>query len=149
MGNIYGIAAPNALPLAYGPVGAADVTLTAGSEVTFIAAAGVAALNQGDYYPVIWGMVSLVFGVAAPTALVLAFKIGSGSDVDTITVEPGLLVNSTEICIPFMFVGIVSASVWLGSGATVNITGKATTNAATAKAAGTRAIVALMRGPDA
>jgi len=149
MGNIYGVASPLALPQAYQTVGAADVTLAAGVETAFITTPAIAALNNGDYYPLILGMVTVVLGVAAPTALVFAFKLGAGSDVMTYTVEPGLLVNSAELVIPLVLVGLSSSTAWIGPGSIVNITGLATGQDVTAKFVGTSAIIALFRGPDA
>jgi hypothetical protein len=149
MGNIYGVAAPNPLPASYGCVGAADVTLTAGAEVTFITTGAIAALNPGDYFPLIYGVLALAMGGSAPAAVVLAFKLGAGSDVATYTVPPAVLVASTTILIPFFFVGANSGSAWIGAGSTINLTANCTTNAGTAKNVGSYAIVALMRGPDA
>jgi hypothetical protein len=148
-GNVYGIAAPATLPAIYGAVGAADVTLTAGAEVTAITTGAITAANPGDYYPLIWLWLTILFGATAPTALQFAFKLGAGSDVDTFVIEPGLLTNLGEIQVGVPLIGANSATAWQGSGSTINITGKATTTACTVKAVGSRAIVALMRGPDA
>jgi len=137
------------LPAIYTTVAGADVTLTAGSEITVITTGALVANNPGDYYPMIWLWLTIVLGAAAPSALQLAFKLGSGSDVDTFVIEPGLLVNLAELTIGVTLIGANSATAWQGSGSTINITGKATTQAATAKFVGSRAIVALMRGPDA
>lgn len=149
MGNIYGVANPLPVAASYGCVGAADVTLTAGAEITFITTGAIAALGPGDYFPVIWGNLTCYLGATAPSAMVLAFKLGAGSDVATYTVDPGLLVNSAKIQVNFGFIGANSGTAWIGSGSTINITANCTGQAATAKNVGSFAIVELIRGPDA
>lgn len=148
MGNVYGVANAVPIPAIYATVAGADVTLTAGSEITIITSGALTALTPGDYYPFIWLCAAVAFGGSAPSALQFAFKIGAGSDVDTLVVAPATLVVSTTVyyCLPL--IGAVSASAWTGSGSTINITGKATTNAATVKFVGSRAIVQLLRGDD-
>lgn len=148
MANEYGVADNPFLPQSFGCVSGADVTLTAGTEVTFITS-GVLKTNWAiDAYPLITGVLAVAFGGSAPTALVLAFKLGSGSDVVTYTVAPALLANSATIAIPFMFVGANSASAWFPTGSTINITANAATNAATAKNVGSYAMVQLLKGPN-
>jgi hypothetical protein len=146
--NQYGIADNPYLAASYGCVSGADVTLTAGSEVTFITTGTIKTNLIGDFYPLIIGNLALAMGGSAPTALVLAFKLGSGSDVVTFTVAPAVLVASTTINIPFCFVGATSASAWFPTGSTINITGNATTNNGTAKNVGSYAVVWLVRGPN-
>lgn len=147
MGTVYGVAAPMPLPAVYNPSG--DVTCNSGTETTCITTGAINAGNGFDYYPIIWGVATIYLGGTAPSALVLAFKIGSGSDVDTITVDPGQLVNSAKLVVPFVLVGANSSSAWSGVGSTINITCNATGQAVTFKQVGSRAIVALYRGPDA
>lgn len=148
MGNIYGVANPVATPAIYGCVGAADVTLTSSTEVTFITTGALTAGSPGNYYPIIWGVLVDYLGATAPTALVIAFKLGSGADVQTYTVDPGQLVNSAKIVVPFTFVGANSGTAWVGSGSTINITANGTGQASTAKNVGSYAFVQLVRGPD-
>jgi hypothetical protein len=148
MANEYGIADSPYLASSFGCVSGADVTLTAGSEVTFITTGTIKANISADYYPLIIGNLALAMGGSAPTALVLAFKIGAGSDVVTFTVAPAVLVASTTINIPFCFVGANSGSAWFPTGSTINITGNATTNNGTAKNVGSYAVVWLVRGPN-
>lgn len=145
---IYGVANPLAAAAIYGTASADDVTLTAGSEVTIVTTGALTALNPGPYYPLIWLVAAVLCGVTAPTALQFAFKLGAGSDVDTYVVEPGLLTTSAEFVIAVPLVGVNNAAAWIGSGSTINITGKATTTACTVKGVGTRAMVQLVRGPD-
>jgi hypothetical protein len=149
MGNVYGIASPLPLAAVYGCVAGADVTLTAGTEVTFITTGAISAPGPGDWYPIIWGVLVDYLGATAPSALVIAFKIGAGSDVVTYTVDPGQLVNSAKIVVPFFLVGTNSGSAWIGGGSTINITANGTGQASTAKNVGSWAAVMLARGPDA
>lgn len=145
---IYGVANPLATAAIYGTAAGGDVTLTAGSEITIITTGALVALNAGPYYPLIWLTVAVLLGGTAPTALQFAFKLGSGADVDTYVIEPGTLTTSAEFVLAIPLVGANSTAAWIGSGSTINITGKATTTACTVKGVGTRALVQLVRGPD-
>lgn len=145
---IYGVANPLATAAIYGTAAGGDVTLTAGTEVTIVTTGALVALNAGPYYPLIWLTVAALMGATAPTALQFAFKLGSGADVDTYVLEPGMLANLAEFTLAIPLVGANSAAAWIGSGSTINITGKATTTACTVKGVGTRALVQLVRGPD-
>jgi hypothetical protein len=148
MANIFGIATQVTLPVSYGTVAGADVTLTSSTEVTVITTGVLVSTFQGDYFPLIFGVFTVVLGATAPSAFVIAFKLGAGSDVATWTVEPALLVNAAELVIPFFFVGANSASAWFPTGSTINITAKGTGQASTAKFVGSKALVALVEGPN-
>jgi hypothetical protein len=149
MGNLYGVASPLALPAIYTAVGGADVTCTAGSEITVITTGAITALGPGDYYPLIWLYANIAFGGTLPSALTFAFKLGAGSDVDTQAVDltDCTVSKSWQFAIPL--IGANSGSAWIGSGSTINITALSVTQACTFKFATSRAIVALLRGPDA
>lgn len=144
----YGVANPLPIAAVYATVSGADVTCNAGTETTIVTTGALTALNAGPYYPLIWLAVTVVQGGTKPSALVYAFKLGSGSDVDTFTVEPGQLSNSGELFHCFPLIGANSATAWIGSGSTINITANATAQAVTVKNVGTRALVQLVRGPD-
>jgi hypothetical protein len=148
MSNIYGVANPVLNASIGATVGGADVTLTAGSETTIFTFSNISSPTPGNYYPLLHCMPTALFGSSAPTALVFAFKIGNGSDVDTFTIEPGLLNNSGEHLFTFLLRGQNSGTSWIGAGSTINITGLATTNNATIKNVGSRAILQLIRGSD-
>lgn len=147
MGNVYGIASPAVIPAVY--TAGSDVTLTAGTETTILTTGAITANAPGDYFPLIWLAVAILFGATAPTALTFAFKLGSGSDVDSQAVAVASMVANATTYYYIPLIGANSGSAWVGSGSTINITGLAATTAATFKFAGSRAIVALMRGPDA
>lgn len=147
MGNVYGIATPLALPAIY--TAGADVTLTAGSEITIFTTGAISASGPGDFYPMIWAAVAILFGATAPTGLQFAFKLGSGSDVDIFAVAAASMVANATTYYGFPLIGANSGTAWIGAGQTINITATAFTTAATFKFSGSRAIVALFRGPDA
>lgn len=148
MANVWGIALNPYVPVSYATVSGSDVTLTAGSEVTAITTGTIVANEAGDYYPLIFGALNITLGASASASLVIAFKIGSGSDVATLTVNTGLLVNSAVFIVPFCFVGANSGSAWYPNGSTINITGHATTHNATANNVGSYAIVQLIQGQN-
>ena len=146
MGNIYGVANPLAIPAVYVP--AADVALPAGTETTIVTTGAIAQIGPGNYYPEIDITFSVLNGATVPTALTAAFKIGAGSDVDSFEVAPAALVAADTESFTVKLIGASSGTAWVGAGSTINITLLAAGNAATLKAIGTRAIVALKRGPD-
>ncbi|HEY2108237.1 MAG TPA: hypothetical protein VGH29_20730 [Candidatus Binataceae bacterium] len=145
---IWGVQQEGTIGAAYGCVGAADVTLTSSTKVTFITTGAIVAADPGPYYPVIWLTAAILFGGTAPSALVIAFHLGSGSDVDTYTVAPALLVLSTTLLVSVVLVGANSNTAWSGAGSTINITANGTGQASTAKNVGCRAVVQLLRGLD-
>jgi hypothetical protein len=146
---IYGVANPLPAAAVYVTAGpGSDVSVTAASETTIITTGALTALNPGPYYPVIWLTAECLMGGTAASALVYAFKLGSGSDVDTYTVAPAKLVNSATVGSAICLVGTNSATSWVGSGSTINITCTSTGQNVTVKGVGTRAVVALFRGPD-
>jgi hypothetical protein len=149
MANLYGVANPLPLPVAYGPVGAADVTCPAGAETTVVTTGAVAAISNGFFYPVIQGVLFVVLGATAPSALQYAFKLGSGSDVVANQIEPGLLVALAELTLPIVLIGASSQNAWKGAGSTINVTLAPTGQAVTLKVTGSQLWVSLQRGPDA
>lgn len=149
MGNIYGVAnslAAAAIYVTAGPSG--DVSVTAGSETTFITTGALVALNPGNYYPLIWLASSCLMGGTAATALVYAARLGSAADFDSYTVNPAKLTNNATVGDAIPLLGSASTSAWLGSGSTINITVTSTGQNVTIKGAYTRAVVLLMRGSD-
>jgi hypothetical protein len=146
--NIYGIADNPTIAALYGTVSAGDVTLTADTEVTFITTGVIKVNAPGDYYPLIYGVLVDYLGGTKPNALTIAYKLGSGSDVVTYVVDPGQLVNSAKLVIPFCLVGPTSATAWYPTGSTINITALGTAQASTAKNVGSYALVQLIKGPN-
>jgi hypothetical protein len=141
--------APNYyLPISAGCIGAADVSCTSGAETNVIASGTIKTPIQGDFYPLISGNLVIYMGATAPTALVIAFRIGAGADVATYTVDPGQLVNSAKVQFAFGFVGANSASAWFPTGSTLNVTVNPTGQTVTVKNVGSFAIFELIQGPN-
>ena len=145
MGNVYGV--DSEMPLATQYIPAADVTLTAGSEVLGISTvSAIAATTPGSYYPIIRGSLTFTMGGTASAVLVIAWRFHSGSDIGTYTVQPGLLVASAVIQIPVEFIGADSPSAWYPTGTIIEVTGKTTTTACTLNKVGSYMTVDLRRG---
>lgn len=143
----WGVASPLALPAAYNPTG--DVACPAATRTVIIAAAGVVAQDVGNYYPFLVCSLAILLGATPPTALSIDFGIGAGSAVDTYTLPPAILVANATVIPHFALVGANSATQWTNPGATINVNLTPTGQAVTLKQVGSRAVVALFRGPDA
>jgi len=144
---VWGIADPLPLPVVYETVAGADVDVGA-TETDIITTPAIAALNQGPYYPLLQGVLTIVLGAMAPSALQFAFTVNAGSDVDVYVVEPGLLVALAELVIPIFLIGLNSNTAWQGAGSVISVTGTSATNDVTAKFVGSRCLIGLQRGPD-
>lgn len=140
--SIWGVARPQIVPVQYTP--AADVTLAAGTA-TLIATttSAVIAAIAGGYYPLLLCTLTALFGGSAPSALFFSLRFNGGSDIATYTVEPGLLVASTEPVFGFSLVGVESQSAWFPTGTIVELWGKSTTQATTIKKVGSQFLLML------
>ena len=147
-GALWGNAIPIPAAASYGNIGAVDVACPSATETNVVTTGALVALNNGAYYPEIWGVLAILLGATAPSALVCAFRLGAGADVDTYTVPPALLTNAATLMVQINLVGVNSASAWVGAGSTINVTINPTGQAVTCKAVGTKVVVALNRGPD-
>jgi hypothetical protein len=146
---IWGVADPQPAALNYVTAGpGSDVAVTSSTATTVITTGAIVMLNPGPYYPLIWGVLTIVLGGTAPSALIVTFILGAGSAVDTYTVLPALLVNSATLVVPVFLVGVNSATAWIGSGSTINLQVTATGQAVTVKGVGSRMMVGLFRGPE-
>jgi hypothetical protein len=145
--SIWGVASPLPLDQVIAPTG--DVTLTAGTEVLIATTTALISPAGLNVYPFVFCSLTFLMGATASTALVIAFRFNGGADISTYTVAPALLANNATIQIPCFFVGANSSSAFAGAGKIIEITGKATTTACTAKQVGSTAIVGLSQGPDA
>lgn len=132
----------------------ADVTCNAGATTTAIhsQAAGTAVpliqTNAIDVYPYIAGVLVLVLGATAPSALVISYATTAGTAIDSYTVEPALLVNLAELVIPFFLVGPLSSTLYGGAGKDPLIQVTPTGQNVTAKKVGSRAIFQLLVGVE-
>lgn len=130
--------------------GAADVACPAGAFTTALSVGGtstaIVSQSPGIVIPYIAGVLIILCGAAAPTALTIGFATTSGTEIDTLVVAPALLVNNATIAIPLALIGLAAATAWLGSGLTPLLEVNPTTNAVTAKAAGSRGMFMLLPG---
>lgn len=121
-------------------VGAADVSLTAGSDITcFTPAAALIAPFAGRWAYLVSIFAVIVMGATAPTALVAKLKTAGATVLDTLTIPAATLVASAIVPYGFTLVGTASGSLYYPSGDTPLITFNAATTAATLKA-GSRAV---------
>ncbi len=132
----------------------ADVTLTAGAAVTAIhsQSGGVAvpltATNRFDVYPVIQGVLAILFGATASTAVVISYATVSGTPIASYTMPPALLVALTTILVPIFFVGPLSSSLYVAPGVDPLVQVVCSTTAATLKAVGSQALFTLQPGVE-
>jgi hypothetical protein len=144
----WGTARPFAIPTIVATVGAADVTLTAGSDITgFTPSAALIAGFSGLWAYVVWVHATIVMGAGAPTAMVCKLKTATPTTLDTFTIPPANLVNSAIVPLSFMLVGTTSGTLYAPTGDTPVITFNCTTNAATLKAQ-SRAVFAFWNTGD-
>jgi hypothetical protein len=130
----WGTAKPQGVPTIVGTVAGADVTLTAGSDITgFTPAAALIAPFAGGWAYVVDMAAVIVLGASAPTALVVKLKTAGATVLDTYTVPPAQLVNSAIIVVAPTLVGTTSSTLYYPTGDTPIITFNCTTNAATLK----------------
>jgi len=131
-----------------------DVTCNAGAVTTGIhsQSGGVAVplsqTNRFDVYPIIQGLLTIVLGATAPSALVISYATTAGTAIDSFTVEPGLLVNSAELMIPIFLIGPLSSSLYLAPGKDPLIQVAPTGQAVTVKQVGSRAVFQLVLGVE-
>jgi hypothetical protein len=148
MGRVYGVADPLLTPSEQLLIGAADISVTAGTPADLFTWSSIAAPSQGNYYVMIWASITLVLGATAPTAITFSYRLGSGSNVQNFGVNAVLLTNSANLLIPALFVGSYSGSVWYPTGSAVTVSVAVTAQNITVKYGGSAAILALLRGND-
>jgi len=146
MGNIYGVAAPLAVPAVY--VGSGNVNLIATVETTILTSGAIVAASPGSYYPLINATIAVSLANTLPTAMTFAFKLGAGSDVDSYAVSPNSMVLALWQLFSFTLVGVASPTAWIGAGSTINLTALVTGTNQVAVTNFSRMVVQLLRGPD-
>ena len=147
MGNSWGVQLSQ--PSAGTFVPASDTSCPSGTATTVVTSGAISTQFAGTFAPKLDGVLVILLGATAPSALTVKFILGAGSAVDTYTVEPGLLTNNAELMIPIFLVGTSSDSAWAGAGSTINVQVTAAGQAVTCKKVGSRILVQLARGPDA
>jgi hypothetical protein len=144
----WGTAKPGTVPTIVATVAGADVTLTAGSDITgFTPAAALTGGYAGGWCYVVWVFATIVMGATAPTALVVKLKTATPTTLDTFTVPPANLVNNAIVPLSVCLIGTSSATLYYPTGDTPVITFNCTTTAATLKAQ-SRAVFSFFETTD-
>lgn len=144
----WGTAKPQGLPTIVKTVSDADVTVTAGSDITvFTPSSALVAAYQGGWAYMVWVYATTVMGASAATALVVKLKTATPATLDTWTVPPANLVNNAIVPLAINLVGTTSSTLYFPTGDTPLVTFNATTNNVTVKA-GSRAIFAFWPATD-
>lgn len=145
MANLYGVANPGALPQFV--FNNATVPCPAGVETTVMSAV-LAANSGGFFFPFVVGAMAMTMGASVPTAVVIAGRIGGGSDFQGVGIAPQTFVASGTVLVPFALTGVPSQTAWAQPGSTLNITVAPTVNAVTCPINVCFAQVFLFRAPD-
>jgi hypothetical protein len=119
----WGTAKPNPLPTIVATVAGADVTLTAGSDITgFTPSSALISSYAGGWAYLVWVFATIVMGATAPSAMVIKLKTATPTTLDTFTVPPSNLVNNAIVPISVCLVGTTSSTLYYPSGDTPIIT---------------------------
>ena len=146
MANLYGVA--NA-PFIDNPTGiGSSVACPAGAETNAVPSTAMIAPSNGYYYPVAWGYIPIILGATAPSAVVLALRIGNGADIAQQAIPGTLLVNNATIWVPSIYFGPPSQTPWMGAGSILNISVTPTGQAVTVGNGGLGVYFGLLRAPD-
>jgi len=144
----WGTAKPSGLPTIVVTVGAADVTLTAGSDITgFTPSAALIAPYAGGWAYEVQLYCVIVLGATAPSALVVKLKTATPTTLDTFTVPPALLTNNGIIVVAPTLIGTTSSSLYFPTGDTPIITFNGTGQNSTLKAQ-SRAVFSFVAATD-
>ena len=128
----WGTAKPQGLPVIVKTVGDADVTLTAGSDITgFTPAAALVAPYAGSWAYMVWMYAVIALGATAPSAITVKLKTATPTTLDTETIPVDALVNSAIVPYTFCLVGTASSTLYFPTGDTPLITLNCTGQAAT------------------
>src|ERR1700687_3377649 len=124
----WGTRKPGTRPTIVATVAGADVTLTAGSDITgFTPASPLTGAYAGGWCYAVWGFASIVMGGPAPVALVLKLKTATPTTLDTFTLPPANLVNNAIVPVSVCLVGTSSTMLYYPTGETPAITFNFTT----------------------
>ena len=119
----WGTAKPQGLPTIVGTVAGADVTLTAGSDITgFTPAAALIAAYAGGWAYIVDLAAVIVLGATPPTAMVVKLKTAGATVLDTYTVPPAQLVANAIVVVAPTLVGTTSSTLYYPTGDTPIIT---------------------------
>jgi hypothetical protein len=104
--------------------------------------------TNNDFYPLVMGVLAIVVGIAAPTALTISYAIVSGTPIATFAVNPTALIVSTTVLVPFFLHGALAQAAFQGAGVTPLVEVFPTTNGVTVAALGSSAIFQLQLGVE-
>jgi len=103
-------------------------------------------VNRFDVYAYIAGVLAITLGATAPTALMIAYALVSGTPILAYTVPVGLLVNSAVILVPFFLSGASSSALSGGVAFNPLIQVDPTAQDVTVTAVGSQALFQLFPG---
>lgn len=146
-GNAWGTACPTPLPKGFSP-GQGDVAVPAGQSTLVLDCGGLLAVSPGTYYPVITGVLAVLFGAVAPGELFISASYEGGSNFDGYQTAPGLLVALSTVLVPVCLVGPATENFYPRSTPPLNLYVYTDTQPVTVKTIGSRIKVAICRGPD-
>ena len=142
-GTNLGLQNPSLLTLA------TDTSCTAGVATTVLQYGSsplLFAYAAGGFFLHVAGVLTIVLGATAPSALVITLNLATAGLQDTYTVEPGLLTNAAELIVPIELLSSNSGSIWYPTGDNPRIQVNPTGQAVTVKAVGSRALAILQQG---
>ena len=148
MANLYGVANPIIYPAYATVIGGVDLACPAGTETNVIDSGALVAISNGYYYPVVCSYMNVTLGATPPTSLVVAARIGAGSDFSTFGPYPSLLVAGATLFITGMLVGPISQTAWQGAGSHIFVTVNPVAQGITFRSYSSGAFFYLYRAPD-
>ena len=131
-----------------------DVACAAGAVTTAISSQSggtpvpLVQTNQFDVYPLIMGVLTILLGAVAPSALVISYATTAGTAISSFPVEPGLLVALAELMVPIFLLGPLSSTLYTGAGKNPLIQVAPTGQAVTVKQVGSQAIFMMQLGVE-
>ena len=148
MANVYGVANTNPPPSFWGTIGGTDINCPAGVETNVVAATPTAPTYPGMFYPFATGVITITIGATPPGQVVMALRIGSGSDINTIFVWATLMTAGAHIPQSVSFYGYTVAISNPSATTIFNLTVNPSGQAVTVNAGGTYAWASWLRAPD-
>lgn len=143
--NLYGVANAPILAILQG---AAQIACPAGTTTPVISTGPLIAPSQGFYYPAVFWFIDVTFGATLPNPVQFGFRIGAGSNLDTVQFDQAALVASSTIQTSVMMFGPASSVPWVAPGSSLSCVITPTGQAITNNSAAGRAWFALFRAPD-
>lgn len=145
-GNVWGTSQP-AANLVNGT--GTDTTCNAGAETNVISFTAPASASPGNWGLLITGVITVLMGATAPSALSVGARFGSLADFDTYGVGVGTLVNSATVSYPVMLFLAATGAVINSAANALNVTLSPTGQNVTFKGIGSRLLLVWLRGIDA